>query len=493
MKYLFFLFTLIIVFTINAQDSNADFNSAVYSPQVVHADNNRYTYTYDWWGNVTSILHEMQIAGDWLLYGKKEYTYNGSGHLTSYSELAYNNNSWLMYMRDLFTPNFSGYPLSIVRQVLDNNILINSDRKNYTYSGGGDVATFVQEFWENNSWRNNSRNTYTYAAPGKVQIDLRGIWDTLAGEWVDKARYVYTYSGGNGFSSRVNQSQPPYGNEWFTLDSLFRTYSGNNITSETLLFNVNNYAWWQNEYRFTYTYDGAGNMLSFSREFSHYLAPSSWTNDWIRYYTYNSGNRMTTQRILLWNGTGWRNHMRWEYAYDISGNNTEAVYYSGSQNLWTMERKATYTYDTYGNTLTGLAWIYNAGQWSAGWTDLQLVFNNRQDTLAYNSVMSVSAEYVTELEDDQLPVSSFSLFQNYPNPFNPETVISYQISVNSHVTLKLFDVLGNEVATLVNEEKEAGYHNYQLSIVNYQLTSGVYFYKLQADDFISLKKMIVLK
>ena len=87
----------------------------------------------------------------------------------------------------------------------------------------------------------------------------------------------------------------------------------------------------------------------------------------------------------------------------------------------------------------------------------------------------------------------FSLEQNYPNPFNPSTVISYSLSENSLVTLKVYDVIGNEVATLVNEKQNSGIYNYQFSTVNYQLSSGVYFYKIEAGSFSVVKRMILLK
>ncbi len=103
---------------------------------------------------------------------------------------------------------------------------------------------------------------------------------------------------------------------------------------------------------------------------------------------------------------------------------------------------------------------------------------------------------VEDYSRSDLP-TSFQLNQNYPNPFNPETVISWQLPTDSYVTLKLFDVLGNEVATLVNDEQKAGLHKYKLVSAiagkNYQLTSGVYFYQLRADNLIQNKKMILLK
>ncbi len=108
---------------------------------------------------------------------------------------------------------------------------------------------------------------------------------------------------------------------------------------------------------------------------------------------------------------------------------------------------------------------------------------------------------ITRIEklDSTLP-SNFGLSQNYPNPFNPETTIEYTIPADTRlgktlqkVTLKVYDVLGREVATLVDEYKSAGYYNSKLNIKNYKLPSGVYFYRLQAGVFSQTKKLIVVK
>lgn len=86
---------------------------------------------------------------------------------------------------------------------------------------------------------------------------------------------------------------------------------------------------------------------------------------------------------------------------------------------------------------------------------------------------------------------SFNLKQNYPNPFNPSTVINYSISENAHVVMKVYDALGSEAATLVNEEKPAGEYNVNFNAAN--LSSGIYFYVLKAGSFTGTKKMLLLK
>ncbi len=88
-------------------------------------------------------------------------------------------------------------------------------------------------------------------------------------------------------------------------------------------------------------------------------------------------------------------------------------------------------------------------------------------------------------------ISAYSLSQNYPNPFNPTTTVKYQIPELSYATLTVYDVLGNEVATLVNEEKSVG--NYEVEFDGANLPSGVYFYRLTAAKFSDTKKLILLK
>lgn len=92
--------------------------------------------------------------------------------------------------------------------------------------------------------------------------------------------------------------------------------------------------------------------------------------------------------------------------------------------------------------------------------------------------------------NEQLP-KPFSLGQNYPNPFNPTTIISYQLPVSSNVTLKIFDILGREVATIVDEFRKAGYYKEVWDASNY--ASGVYFYKIAYNKFTSIKKLAVVK
>jgi len=111
--------------------------------------------------------------------------------------------------------------------------------------------------------------------------------------------------------------------------------------------------------------------------------------------------------------------------------------------------------------------------------------SNNSDARSYN------LNVVTGIVFENTVPNKYELFQNYPNPFNPSTIISFQIPAISNVKLKIYDVLGREVTTLVNKEMKAG--SYKVDFNSKGLASGIYFYRLTAGDFSEIKKMVLLR
>ena len=109
----------------------------------------------------------------------------------------------------------------------------------------------------------------------------------------------------------------------------------------------------------------------------------------------------------------------------------------------------------------------------------------------YQALQWFGIQVGVELEEKEVVPTEFLLSQNYPNPFNPSTVISYQIPQQGFVTLKIFDILGREVATLVSEEKPAG--SYDVDFAANGLASGVYIYRMKVNEFIQSRKMLLLR
>jgi beta-glucosidase-like glycosyl hydrolase len=116
---------------------------------------------------------------------------------------------------------------------------------------------------------------------------------------------------------------------------------------------------------------------------------------------------------------------------------------------------------------------------------------------SYNRIIELKKKYgiidTSNSSDKPNVPTEFALSQNYPNPFNPETTISYQLSVASNVTLKIYDVLGREVATLVDEYKQPGIYSSTFYTLRSSLSSGVYFYRLATPTISITKKMVLVK
>jgi hypothetical protein len=158
----------------------------------------------------------------------------------------------------------------------------------------------------------------------------------------------------------------------------------------------------------------------------------------------------------------------------------------------------------YSNVTNQFAGVFFEGNFPGGTVPGKLVFvgfpfetiyPEAKRNLFLNKVISFFNRPVDVNPEPVSEINSFLLFQNYPNPFNPSTKISWQSPVSSWQTLKVYDVLGNEVATLVDEYKPAGTYEIEFDVSSgiRNLSSGTYFYQLKAGDYIETKKMLLLR
>lgn len=122
--------------------------------------------------------------------------------------------------------------------------------------------------------------------------------------------------------------------------------------------------------------------------------------------------------------------------------------------------------------------------------EIEILIENLYSSDHKQSVVFTVSTEVTSVQDEKIP-GTFELSQNYPNPFNPSTVIDFSLPESDMVTLKVYDVIGNEVAVLINSTMNAGNFKYNFSAAD--LPSGIYFYELLTSKFRSVKKMILEK
>jgi hypothetical protein len=125
------------------------------------------------------------------------------------------------------------------------------------------------------------------------------------------------------------------------------------------------------------------------------------------------------------------------------------------------------------------------------WTEVSVVTQGGTDEVIVTWTKYRNTVVTDVSHSENNTPSVFRLNQNYPNPFNPSTKVSFDIGKSSFVNLKVYDVLGNEVAALVNEEKPAG--RYEVEFNGAGLTSGVYIFRIKAGSYVDVKKALLIK
>jgi photosystem II stability/assembly factor-like uncharacterized protein len=197
-----------------------------------------------------------------------------------------------------------------------------------------------------------------------------------------------------------------------------------------------------------------------------------------------------------------------------AGVGSTILFTSDGGNNWVERSVSNYRWQSVHLTQSGKAWavgrngiIVYSTDWGYTWTDQQsgvtselweVVFVDDDEGWIVGGgigqpgviLHTTNGGVITDVNEINI-VAEFELHQNYPNPFNPNTNIRYIIPERSFVTIKIFDVMGNEVETLVNEEKPTG--EYEVIFDGSGLTSGLYFYQTKAGNFIQTKKMLLLK
>jgi len=174
----------------------------------------------------------------------------------------------------------------------------------------------------------------------------------------------------------------------------------------------------------------------------------------------------------------------WTYIWD-SGSN--APYYTSSSlaKLITLDDSASIALKCQYAKTQGLSGVMI-------WEITQDLIGQKQPLLDVVGAQMITTNVAPEHAQTNLP-AGFVLYDNYPNPFNPSTTIQFAIPVASDVTIKVFDVLGREVATLLNEHRNAGTGSVRFDVSQHNIASGVYFYRIQAGTFGQTKKMILMQ
>ena len=401
-----------------------------------------------------------------------------------------------------------GKGLTIEYAILKSNVWQNWYRMTKYYFNNG--YTDIKEDWINNEWEKVSKSQHTSIINGNTRVELSEQWSNNTLTYSHKDVIISTYKGNIGIIVY----------EAWTKNVLEYTYRNTNTydirgnivlnTSEDLINGV----WIPNSYRNTYTYDAKGKILTrmfelwengiwnpSDREIHEYdnfgkelvfSAESFIGNQWIKQYRFtytfdNNGNELTFCRESF-RDTILVSAARENNFYDQNGNIIRYLSETyNNNNVWSNESLIQYDYDINGNAIQSHAY-----RWDNGWRNslhyLQLYYNNKNDYLGFEG-KKVDVKY--KVFEGAKNIERFGLSQNYPNPFNPTTQINYQLPKSGFVSVKVYNIVGKEIATLVNGEKQAGIYTVNFNAVN--LPSGVYIYTLKAGGFVETKKLLLLK
>jgi Secretion system C-terminal sorting domain len=385
---------------------------------------------------------------------KTKYMYNSNGKLTSEVNKSWNGTNWVNSNRKTFTYDSNGNETSWLSENWDDTNWVNYFSYTKEYDSSKNLTSWLYEDWEDTKWIHNTRRKFTYDSNNNITSFLYEEWDANNLLYINRTTYTYDPSGNiiSGVIEKWNET------DWETISR------GNS------------------------TNDSNGNMISWINESWN---GTNWVNSNRKTFTYDSNGNETSWLSENWIDTNWINYSSYTRIYDSNGNQTLWVFQTWDDTNWVTNSRRNYTYDSDENIIAMLYEIWDGENWSLGTNHIILEHQNGNYYSLTFAEIEIFYKTITDVKNEESTINKFSLSQNYPNPFNPTTTIHYSIPSTNLVQLKVYNILGAEVASLINEIKVIG--NYKVSFDASTLSSGIYFYSLQTEDYKEIKKLILLK
>ncbi len=395
----------------------------------------------------------------------------------------------------------------------------------------------ISQDWVNNNWLNMKRSIDQWDTNAGTTEAVNMTWDTLNGVWVNTMKFFATFAPNPTDSTFRFINVDMYiwdGSAWILNFTTVYTYDANNFLTEinsslSLGGNMILYT------KVIYTNNSVGYPLTEVMQLVNFTN-FQLENEEMDTYTYQPANPkyLTDDVRSVWDGSAWIDTSKTRYTRnsklnptleiesDIYGGTTvfdinkiESVYRAGDEQLatellygwnvgsssWVIQSRRTYTYTTFNELDVMLIEDYLNSAY-VPWLRSTYTYDSMEREILEQTEIYVAKGFENHsrkltsytpsaVGDESKTANGFVLEQNYPNPFNPNTNINFSIASAQNVSLKVFDVLGNEIATLLNEEKAPGTYNVSFNGSNF--SSGVYFYRLQTGSSFLVKKMMLNK
>ncbi len=385
--------------------------------------------------------------------------------------------------------------------------------------GSGYIVEEVWQTWNGSEWVNTDKETETHDVNGNW---LEWIWYEWDGNWIEKQKQTQTYDINENWTEWILYK---WNNGWADSLKLTATYDLNGNWTELLGF-VSFGSGWEPDDRETQSYDLNGNWtewLDYNLDGGNWVLADRWTQEydangnwtqWIDYdrsgsdcvpdnretLEYDGNENWTDWKSYDWSGS-WIEDERETQSYNGDGNWEVWTHYNWTISGWLADEKENAEYN--GDKIilwTSQQWVM--GAWVNSWQEDYIYDSSNNNTeLIYKEWNGTDWENMERYTYTYSPVSgisvipgrvfTYNLSENYPNPFNPSTLIQYQLPENGFVSLKIYDITGREIASLVNQDQTSG--KYAVSFDAADLASGLYLYQLKVNNFTSTKKMMLLK
>lgn len=393
-----------------------------------------------------------------------------------------------------------------INQIRDNGVWVNETREIDIWNQAMTQIEMLEQEWITDKWENKRRMVVSISinmADSSFRFLQNIMYSWTAGAWVLISQTDYFYDSNN-YLTQVQSSMSMGGNMLLFMQVDFTNNSaGNPLTEITKGLNFQTFTLEDRE-KMVYTY------LSGNPDYLETEIQSDWINGvWVdtnkTTYTRNSLlNELTVLYQDIYGGSNIVNSNFEEMTYNSSGEHrTQSIYkyWNSNFNSWDVSSRWTATYDASWNMTLEFGENFMNGSYVPSWRSTHSYNASGNVTLSQTEFYSAKEGwdlhsqsvfyYSPSSVSDFSEPGNFSLMQNYPNPFNPSTQINYSLSSGSFVKLSVFDILGNEVAELVNSYQNAGPYSVNFDASN--LSSGIYFYKLQSGNISITKQMLLIK
>ena len=382
--------------------------------------------------------------------------------------------------------------------------VITEEESNIAYRNSIDFDTKTTQVWWDSAWHNKWQWLKSYDDSG--YLTGSEFYKFRDDEWLLRGNVSYTNNDNGAPTSRIRQA---YWDGSFYNRSLheYNYNDGGDLTQHTR-FKWRHDSWHNRSLTELQYQDGL-----FVNKTNYRWVDSTWANRYLQEISYNDNGWRSVKVGYKWTDSGWTERHKTEYSFDDNGDLSQKMFFKWADAGWVTRARLTVSRD---DALNPVEVLLEKVDSTDAWNNVALRENAFSDdgmvmeTVSsrwrndewrprkrneYTYVNGPGRSILSIAAPATLP-DQISLSQNYPNPFNPITTFSYELPKAEFVTIAVFDIRGDIVATLVNERQDPGVRSYRWNATNdngHGVAAGVYIYTIKAGNFRQSKKMILLK